>query len=62
MPTISVYHGVDSRLYTPAVLRLKSTDAPIVFGYAGQLIHRKGLDLFLLAAAELARRAAWHGI
>jgi glycosyltransferase involved in cell wall biosynthesis len=54
-PTISTYHAVDSRLYTPA-LRLKPSDAPVVFGYAGQMIHRKGLDLFLLAAAELKRR------
>lgn len=55
VPTFSVYHGVDSRLYTPAV-HLRQPQDPVVFAYAGQLIHRKGLDLFLRAAAELKAR------
>jgi glycosyltransferase involved in cell wall biosynthesis len=55
VPTLSVYHGVDSRLYQTAP-HTKGAHDPVIFAYAGQLIPRKGLDLFLKAAAELRAR------
>jgi glycosyltransferase involved in cell wall biosynthesis len=51
-PTVSTYHAVDSRIYRP-VKKPIGTRAPVVFAYLGQLIQRKGLDLFLKAAARL---------
>lgn len=57
VPTTSAYHSVDSRIYTP-VGREKRPDEPVVFAYLGRLIHRKGLDLLLKAAAELKSRGA----
>ena len=51
-PSFSAYHAVDSRIYVPKE-RVTSPDDPIVFAYLGQLIFRKGLDLFLRAAASL---------
>ncbi|RYD86105.1 MAG: glycosyltransferase [Verrucomicrobiaceae bacterium] len=55
IPSVAAYHAMDSRDYvTPAkVLR---PDGKVVFAYLGQLIHRKGLDLFLAAAAALKSR------
>ena len=54
-PALPVYHAVDSRLYVPA-LREFEDGAPVTFVYVGQLIPRKGLDLWMNAASELKRR------
>ncbi len=51
IPSLAVYHAVDSRLYTPAEKPV--TDAPVTFVYVGQLIPRKGLDLWIKAAQAL---------
>lgn len=48
----SAYHAVDSRIYVPAK-KAGAVGAPVIFAYLGQLIHRKGIDLFLKAAARL---------
>lgn len=50
LPTISAYHAVDSRLYVPTP---PPSAGAITFVYLGQMIHRKGLDLLLAAAARL---------
>jgi glycosyltransferase involved in cell wall biosynthesis len=52
VPTFSAYHAVDSRLYLP-MERMRASSEPVVFAYLGQLIKRKGLDLFLAAAKQL---------
>lgn len=51
-PTVATYHAVDSRLYLP-LPRPGQPDSPVVFAYLGQLVHRKGIDLLLQAAARL---------
>jgi glycosyltransferase involved in cell wall biosynthesis len=55
VPTVATYHAVDSRIYKP-VAKAKVAGAPVVFAYLGQLIPRKGLDLWLDAARELRGR------
>ncbi|MFZ4765415.1 MAG: glycosyltransferase family 4 protein [Roseimicrobium sp.] len=52
VPTIATYHAVDSRLYAP-LSTTRAENAPVTFAYLGQLIRRKGLDLWLDAALEL---------
>ena len=54
LPSIAAYHAVDSRLYTPASHR--QDGAPVTYIYVGQLIPRKGLDLWIKAASELKSR------
>ncbi len=54
IPSVAVYHAIDSRLYVPQVK--ESSHAPVTFVYVGQLIPRKGLDLWLKAAAELKKQ------
>lgn len=54
-PTISAYHAVDSRVYNPAE-REEISDGRVTFTYVGQIIPRKGLDLWLKAAARLKER------
>jgi glycosyltransferase involved in cell wall biosynthesis len=56
-PTIAAYHAVDSRIYLPPQ-KPASVGSPIVFAYLGQLIQRKGIDLFLKAAARLRDEGA----
>ena len=56
-PTIAAYHAVDSRIYLPPQ-KPASAGSPVVFAYLGQLIHRKGIDLFLKAAARLRDEGA----
>lgn len=51
-PTISAYHAVDSRVYSPSVRCTSSTET-VTFTYVGQIIPRKGLDLWMKAAAKL---------
>ena len=51
-PSFSAYHAVDSRIYLPKEPANRMSDS-VVFVYLGQLIFRKGLDLFLRAAAIL---------
>jgi glycosyltransferase involved in cell wall biosynthesis len=55
VPTVATYHAVDSLIYQP-VTRAKVPGAPVVFAYLGQLISRKGLDLWLDAARKLRAR------
>lgn len=50
LPSIPAYHAVDSRLYVPLA---KQEAGPVVFGYLGQLIPRKGLDYWMMAARLL---------
>ena len=50
LPSIAAYHAVDSRLYRPLP---KRQGGPVVFGYLGQLIPRKGLDCWMAAARHL---------
>jgi glycosyltransferase involved in cell wall biosynthesis len=57
LPTIPLYHAVDSRKYRP-LPQPKSGRSKVVFSYCGQLILRKGIDLFLAAAGKLRR----HGV
>ena len=52
LPVIATYHAVDSRVYVP-VIRKTDPAAPVVFSYLGQLIPRKGIDIFIRAAARL---------
>ena len=54
LPSISAYHAVDSRLYRPSPVT--KSGGPVVFVYVGQLIPRKGLDLWISAAKELRSR------
>ena len=56
LPSIAAYHAVDSRLYTPVDGRAEA--GPVTFVYVGQLIPRKGLDLWIKAAAELKKRTS----
>lgn len=51
LPAMAAYHAVDSRLYRPLP---KYGAGPVVFAYVGQLIPRKGLDLWLEAAKLLS--------
>jgi glycosyltransferase involved in cell wall biosynthesis len=54
VPTVAAYHAVDSRLYLPAERGAPpGQDEVVTFAYLGQMIHRKGLDLWLRAAARL---------
>lgn len=57
LPTTTTYHAVDSRLYLP-LDRKKPADEPLIFVYLGRLIHRKGLDLWLEAAARLKQQTS----
>jgi glycosyltransferase involved in cell wall biosynthesis len=50
---------MDSRLYVPGQKR-REPHSPVIFVYLGQLIHRKGIDLLLQAAARL-RKAGENG-
>ncbi len=52
VPTVATYHAMDSRIYQPLPSSRVSSD-PVVFAYLGQLIPRKGLDLWLEAARQL---------
>jgi glycosyltransferase involved in cell wall biosynthesis len=58
LPSTSVYHAVDSRLYLPHKPSGESPD--VTFVYVGQLIHRKGLDLWLQAAKRLKEQSQQH--
>ena len=55
LPSVAIYHAVDSRLYSPFPKQKRSD---VVFAYLGQLIPRKGLDLWIAAARML--RAGGH--
>jgi glycosyltransferase involved in cell wall biosynthesis len=52
IPMTTTFHAVDSRKYLP-LERPRNDDGPVIFAYLGQLIHRKGLDLWLEAARVL---------
>jgi glycosyltransferase involved in cell wall biosynthesis len=56
-PTLETYHAVDSRIYVP-LPKSDRAASPVVFAYLGQLIYRKGIDLFLQAAARLRDEGA----
>jgi glycosyltransferase involved in cell wall biosynthesis len=56
LPSVATYHAMDARSFEP--LPRKHT-GPVTFAYLGQLIPRKGLDLWLEAARLLL--AAGHG-
>jgi glycosyltransferase involved in cell wall biosynthesis len=51
LPSLAAYHAVDSRLYAP--VESKPAGGAITFVYVGQLIRRKGLDLWIKAARAL---------
>lgn len=51
LPVIATYHAVDSRIYRPLS---KPSAGPVVFASVGQLIPRKGFDLWFQAARHLA--------
>jgi glycosyltransferase involved in cell wall biosynthesis len=51
LPSVAVYHAVDSRQYQP--MPHHSADGTVTFAYVGQFIPRKGLDLWVKAAALL---------
>ncbi len=55
VPTVSIYHAVDSRASEPLP---RPATGPVTFAYLGQMIPRKGLDLWLEAARRL--RIAGH--
>lgn len=52
VPVVEAYHAVDSRVYLP-LSRGEEREGPLVFAFLGQLIPRKGLDLWLAAAARM---------
>lgn len=54
IPSIALYHAVDSRLYRPRASR--ESGQPVTFVYVGQFIARKGLDLWVRAASALKAR------
>ena len=56
-PMIETYHALDSRIYVP-IRGMRVAGSPVVFAYLGQLIHRKGIDLFLKAATRLRDEGA----
>jgi glycosyltransferase involved in cell wall biosynthesis len=56
-PSIATYHAMDSRVCVP-LPKSRSADSPVVFAYLGRLIHLKGLDYFLQAAARLRSQGA----
>jgi glycosyltransferase involved in cell wall biosynthesis len=51
-PTFPAYHAVDAQSFAP-MARKREPDAPVVFVFSGQLIHRKGIDLLFQAAKAL---------
>jgi glycosyltransferase involved in cell wall biosynthesis len=51
IPSVALYHAVDSRLYQPREQRDPSQ--PVTYVYVGQFIERKGLDLWLRAARAM---------
>lgn len=55
LPSVATYHAVDSRSYRPLPA---PHNGPVTFAYLGQLIPRKGLDLWIEAARRL--RGAGH--
>jgi len=55
LPSVAIYHAVDSRSRRP---RPPRHNGPVTFVYLGQLIPRKGLDLWIEAARRL--RGAGH--
>lgn len=50
LPSVSIYHAVDSQLYEPLP---RQNNGPVIFAYLGQLIPRKGLDLWIAASRKL---------
>ena len=52
LPSVATYHAVDSRVYQPQATS-RPPDSPVTFAYLGQLIPRKGLDLWLESARQL---------
>lgn len=50
LPFVESYHAVDSAEFTPMS---KPASQPVTFVFSGQLIERKGLDLWFRAAAHL---------
>jgi glycosyltransferase involved in cell wall biosynthesis len=52
LPFVESYHAVDSREFTPMP---KPPAQPVTFVFSGQLIERKGLDLWFQAAARLVQ-------
>jgi glycosyltransferase involved in cell wall biosynthesis len=52
LPFVESYHAVDSREFTPMP---KPPAQPVTFVFSGQLIERKGLDLWFQAAARLVK-------
>jgi glycosyltransferase involved in cell wall biosynthesis len=53
IPSVAVYHAVDSRLYLP--IEKETEDTAVTFVYVGQLIPRKGLDLWIKSLVELKK-------
>lgn len=51
-PMVAAYHAVDSRVYFTE-RKTACAGSPVIFAFLGQLIHRKGIDLLLKAAACL---------
>lgn len=51
-PIISTYHAMDSRSFLPLPTAARE-NSPVVFAFLGRLMHLKGIDLLLQAAARL---------
>jgi glycosyltransferase involved in cell wall biosynthesis len=55
-PSFPAYHAVDAHQFTPSAEK-HGPQSPVIFAFSGQLIHRKGLDLFFQAAEMLRTQA-----
>jgi glycosyltransferase involved in cell wall biosynthesis len=60
LPSISIYHAVDSRQYRPKQNAATDAGRPVTFVYVGQFIPRKGLDLWVAAARTLREQTPAH--
>jgi glycosyltransferase involved in cell wall biosynthesis len=59
LPSIDAFHAVDSGLFQPLEKNSLQSD-PVVFVFSGQLIGRKGIDLWFAAAASLLKAGHSH--
>lgn len=57
LPFVESYHAVDSQEFKPMA---KPPNQPVTFVFSGQLIERKGLDLWFQAAARLTAQGYGH--
>lgn len=58
LPYVESYHAVDDAAFAPTPKIERRRDEPVVFVFSGQLISRKGLDLWFAAAALLRERTS----